>query len=86
MSVQKKKKKSYIATGAAARRLLQWVRESENVPEGDEVFYVAQCLAFLIHDTSAGSLSKALTLSRNRFAIRKLKAAISLLTSVFMRS
>ena len=83
-ATKSKKPEKYVATGAAARRLRQWVSETESVPEGDEVFYIAQSLSFLIHDSSVSALSKALLTPRNRFAVRKLATALDLLLNVFM--
>ncbi len=81
---KKRTSQGHVATGAAARRLKQWVVSSNDVVEGEEVFYLAQALSFLIHDSSASSLSQSLLLPRNKFAIRKLRSALSLLESVFL--
>jgi len=76
-------RKNYVANGASAKRLLAWVQSIEEVPPGDEVFYLAQSLSFLIHDSNASSLSVSMKKSHNRFAVRKLASALSLLDKVF---
>lgn len=79
-------RRNYVATGASAKRLLSWVRDVEGVASGDEIFYLAQSLSFLIHDSAASSLSVSMQKSYNRFAVRKLATALSLLERVFSGS
>ena len=74
------KKQGHSSTGTSARRIRQYLREVEGLKPGEDLFFLAQALAFLIHDTPADITNAALRSSaRDRFALRKLKASINLL-------
>jgi len=76
-------KKTHSATGASARRVRTHLRDAENLQPGEDLFFLAQSLAFLIHDTPANLISSAMKESHNKFALRKLKASLALLDKVF---
>ncbi len=74
---------SHRITGASAQEIRKYLKENYGLDEGEDIFYLAQILAFLVHDTSVEKISFALKSQRNRFAIRKLQAVLSLLNKVF---
>lgn len=76
-------KQAHQITGTSAKELRNYLRETLALEEGEDIFYLAQVLAFLVHDTPVEKLSSAVRVPRNRFAFRKLKAVLSLLDKVF---
>lgn len=77
-------KPTHQITGSSAKDLRKFLKETQGLEEGEDVFYLAQVLSFLIHDTPVEKLSTALRSQRNRFALRKLKAVMALLDKVFV--
>jgi hypothetical protein len=75
-------RKSLIATGKHARELREWAKE-RGLEKGDDLFFIAQSLAFLIYDTHASEIALALRNPASRFALRKIKSALSILDQGF---
>jgi hypothetical protein len=76
-------KQAHQITGNSAKELRKHLRDVYHLEEGEDIFYLAQVLAFLVHDTPVEKLSASVKLQRNRFAIRKLRAVLDLLDKVF---
>lgn len=75
--------KNKNVTGASVRELRKFLAEKEGLQEGEDIFYLAQALAFMLHSTHIEKLSTLLKTTRHRFAVRQLIAATSLLAKVF---
>lgn len=71
----------HVATATLARELRSLLA-SKGIPEGEDIFYLAQALAFMVHGTQASLLFSALRQTKHRFALRKLKSVISLIETV----
>jgi len=81
--MKQRKRKVHVATGVDAHELRKFCIRHQGVSEGDVVFHLAQCLAFLIQGTDATSLSRGAKVPKNRFAVRKLKSTLKMLDEVF---
>lgn len=73
--------KPYQDVAEDARRMRAEMA-ARGIPEGEDVFYLSQVLAFLLMDTSASCISDHLT-PKNRFILRKLRASLELVNKVF---
>lgn len=78
-----RRRKVHVATGTHAQELRRFCRRHHGIDEDDVVFHLAQCLAFLIQGSDASVLAERVQVSRNRFAIRKLRSTIKMLDVVF---
>ena len=79
-------KPKHIATGASARKLREHLKVSEGLAPGEDLFFLSQCLAFLVHDTEANLISSGIRVPHNRFAVRKLRAALDMIDKVFAQN
>lgn len=77
------RRRVHVATGSDAKKLKSFVVDELAVRDGSETFHIAQCLSFLLLGTDASTLSKQLKVPKNKFALRKLRAALAMLDSVF---
>ena len=75
--------KRHNITGNSAKEIRRHLQETYGLEEGEDIFFLAQTLAFLVHDTSVEKLSILIKLHRHRFALRKLRAVLVLLDKVF---
>jgi hypothetical protein len=78
-----RKRKLHVATGVDSHEIRLFCTQSQGVDEGDVVFHLAQCLAFLIQGSDATSLFKHAKVPRNKFAIRKLRSTLRMMDEVF---
>lgn len=78
-----RKRKIHVATGADSYELSAYCVRHQGVIPSDVVFHVSQCLAFLVQGSDATLLSERVKVPRNKFALRKLKAALKMLDEVF---
>lgn len=73
------KKRTHLALGMSARKLRLHLQDTEGLKPGEDLVFLAQALAFLIHDTPIDVSNSALTSPQEMFSLRKLKAAVELL-------
>lgn len=66
----------------AASRIVDLLRQEYSVPKGEEVFFLSHVLAHLLLAETAQNLSLKLKQQTHRFAIRKLKASIQVLSVI----
>ena len=74
----------HVATGMDAFRIRRFCTTELGIPDEDVVFYVAQCLAFLLQGSDATLLSQRAAIARNKFAIRKLRSTLNMMNDVFV--
>lgn len=84
--MKSRKRRIHVATGTDAHDLQEFCVAQQRVDEGDVVFHMAQCLAFLIQGSDATSLAKHARIPKNKFAVRKLKSTLKMLDEVFETS
>jgi hypothetical protein len=70
-------------TGASVRNLRKFLSEEEGLTEDEDIFYLAQSLAFMLHSMHIEKLSFLMKSNRHRFALRKLISVLSLISKVF---
>ena len=81
--MKQRKRRVHVATGADAYELRKFCLRHLAVDDGDVVFHLAQCLAFLIQGSDATELSRNAKILKNKFAVRKLRAALKMLDEIF---
>ena len=81
--MKSRRRKIHITTGADSAQIKDFCIREQGIEPDDVVFHLAQCLSFLIQGSDATVLSDRATLSKNRFALRKLRATLRMMEEVF---